>query len=156
MRTNESLPPLKTRLLSDEMATQRTMESCWVLIGWAVYRFSFTVHKRTVWSELPETIKDPSSEKSRAGITPVWPLRMRQLKNFDCWRPAAKQFFLNKETRREETEEEDCWSSSAASLVLFSEVDAIFALLGETDDGLSFSSDLTSTETLKQKLSLFF
>ena len=106
----ESMLPLKMRLLSGEIATQTTCDSCLVFISWtgvgvcwvSTSGTSQRDHRRMVLSTLPETMKNPSVENSMARILLVCPMRSRHTKNWDCcWRVAAKQFSRNDETLRE-------------------------------------------------------
>ena len=101
-KTFESSLPLSMRLLSGEMTTQLTSDSCLVLIWWTAVAWVSTLgtsqrdQSRMVLSILPETIKDPSVENSIVEILSVWPIRSRHWKNRDCcWQLAAKQFSLN-------------------------------------------------------------
>ena len=120
------LPPLKMRLLSGEMATQPTRDSCLVFIWWTVMALVSSLwtlderdHRWTVLSPPPETMKDPSVENSIAAILSVSPTRSRHWKNNrDCWRLAAKQFSRNDKTLREVSREAEAIVVSCAATAL--------------------------------------
>ena len=135
MRTFESMPPLKMRLLSGEMATQTTLDLCLVFIWLTnveIWVSSFgslndRYQSRTVLSALPDTMKDPSVENSIAAILLVCPMRSRHSKNRDCCWLAAKQFFLNDEMLRVKSLREAATSvesdvASVALVLVFADV----------------------------------
>jgi len=106
MRTFESLPPLKMRLLSEEMAKQRTKLSCLVFIWWPLMDESppsvpwLRDHNRTDLSAPPDTKNLPSPENSIVKMLPVWPTQSRLWNNWDCCLDLAEQLEANEEMRR--------------------------------------------------------
>ena len=106
MRTFESSPPLKVRLLFEEMATQKTKLSCLVFIWWPLEGEStpsvpwLRDHNRTDLSPPPDTKYLPSHENFIVKILSVWPGRPRLWNDWICCLDLAEQLEANEETRR--------------------------------------------------------
>jgi len=141
MRTFESLPPLKMRLLSEEMAKQRTKLSCLVFIWWPLMDESppsvpwLRDHNRTDLSAPPYTKNLPSAENSIVTIPSVWPTQSRLWNNWDCCWDLAEQLKANEEKRRPSGSWIELPETDSFDLTLAFAVKAFFFFFLETPTG---------------------
>ena len=141
MRTFESKPPLKIRLLSEEMAKQSTKSSCLVFIWWTLVGEStpsvpwLRDHNRTDLSPPPDTKNLPSAENSIVRIPSVWPTQSRLWINWDCCLDLAEQLEANEETRRPNGSWIELPETDSFELTLAFAAEAVFFFFLETPTG---------------------